>query len=96
MDLTFDKNNRNYDLDYSMVFLKAQENYANDLLFSRGHVLLNDILDNLGFGRTAEGAFRGWVKDHGNHISFNTKESGDGVITLSLHPPVDVWAEIAA
>ena len=52
--------------EYNLTFLKCQQNYANDLLNSRGHVFLNEIYDALGIPRTKEGAIVGWVKDHGD------------------------------
>lgn len=70
-----DKNNHNWKNtapDYNLMFVKAQETYANQLLSSRGHVLLNDVLDSLGMDRTHEGAVMGWVltPDAPNFIDF--------------------------
>ena len=46
--------------DYNLMFLKSIQNYANDLLHSRGHVFLNEVLDAIGLKRTEEGQSLGW------------------------------------
>lgn len=57
--------------DYNFLFLKAAQIHANDLLQTRGHVLLNDVYDAIGLDRTPEGAVVGWVKGHGDdYVSF--------------------------
>jgi hypothetical protein len=59
---------------YNLMFLKAQQSYANDLLNGRGHVFLNDVLDMLGIPRTKHGAITGWVKGG----------SGDGYVDFGI------------
>ena len=59
----FDEGNVNWEKipEYSLIFLKAQQQYANDMLKARGHVFLNDIYDSLGMERSSAGAVVGWV-----------------------------------
>ena len=54
------------DPDYNYMFLKAQQNYATQLLNSRGHLFLNEVYDMLGIPRTAAGAAVGWIKGLGD------------------------------
>jgi len=59
--------------EYNFIFLRCQQNYANDLLKSRGHVFLNEVYDMLGIERSRAGAVVGWVisKDAGdNYVDF--------------------------
>ena len=62
--------------DYNMMFLNGIQNYANDLLNSRGHVFMNEVLDGLGLKRTREGAVVGWLKGCGgdDFVDFGLSE----------------------
>jgi hypothetical protein len=49
--------------EYNWLFLKAQQNYANDLLNARGYIFLNDVLNILGLPPTPIGQLIGWDRD---------------------------------
>lgn len=57
---------------YNFFFLKAQQNQYNNILHTRGHVFLNEVLSSLGFEHSSEGAIVGWVLngDGDNYIDF--------------------------
>lgn len=92
------------DEGYNMFFLELQERLANDQLRANGFLLLNDVLQMLGFDRTKAGAVTGWVYDPknadeykaDNYVSFHIqpiyKEGVDGdeyVETIRLDFNVD-------
>lgn len=49
------------DPEYNLMFLKAQQSYANDILRAKGHLFLNEVYDMLGIERTRAGQCVGWV-----------------------------------
>ena len=53
--------------EYNYIFLRAQQEFMNNLLRSRGHLFLNEVYDALGFERSREGAMVGWVYKPGNN-----------------------------
>lgn len=64
------------DNEYNIMFLKAQERYANDLLKSRGHLFLNEVYDMLGIPRTKAGQVVGWIYNDENPVGDNFVDFG--------------------
>ena len=64
------------DPEYNLMFLKAQQQYANDLLRSRGHLFLNEVYDMLGIPRTKAGQVVGWVYNENNPVGDNYVDFG--------------------
>ena len=58
-------------------FLQAQNQYANDLLHSRGHIFLNEVYDMLGLQRSSAGAVVGWA---------DNSKRGDGFVLFDTTP----------
>lgn len=59
----FDEYSQNWSKtpEYNLLFLRAQQNHANDLLRARGHVFLNEVYDMLDIPRTQAGQVVGWL-----------------------------------
>lgn len=58
----------NNDNEYNLMFLKAQERFANDILISKGRLFLNDVYKMLGLPATKAGQIVGWVYDPENKL----------------------------
>ena len=71
--VVFDQNAKAWEgnEDYSLMILHAQENYANDILCTRGYLLLNEVYKALGLPQTSAGSVVGWVYDN---------DDGDGIV----------------
>lgn len=63
------------DAEMNLMFLRAQQNYCNDLLRSRGHLFLNEVYDILGIPRSKEGAIVGWI----------VSENGDNFVDFGIY-----------
>lgn len=72
----FAPDNKNWERkpEYNVMFLRSQQNYANDVLRARGHIFLNEVYDMLGMERTRAGAVVGWLADG----------DGDGFIDFGI------------
>ena len=70
----FDEDNVNWsaDEDLAKLHLDCQQQYANNILQTRGHIFLNEVYKMLGFPHTPAGAVTGWVKGQGDDfVDFN-------------------------
>ena len=77
----FDATSNNFEKDpeYNMMFLRRQQDYANEMLKSRGHLFLNEVYDLLDIPRSRAGQVVGWVYDKDG----NTK--GDNYVDFGLY-----------
>ena len=64
------------DPEYNLMFLKAQQQYANDLLKSRGRLFLNEVYEMLGIDKTKAGQIVGWVYNKENPLGDNFVDFG--------------------
>lgn len=64
------------DPEYNLIFLKQQQNYANDLLKRQGYLFLNDVYKMLGIDVTKAGQVVGWIYDEKNPIGDNYVDFG--------------------
>lgn len=71
--------------EYNLTFLKAQQSFANEMLHARDHVILHEVLDQLGIERTPNSLICGWVDnaDRSAFIDFGIFDpDGDGYTPL--------------
>lgn len=100
----WDENN-----EYNLMFLKAQENYANDLLRAKKRLFLNEVYEMLGLPRTKAGQIVGWVYDPDNpkadsyvdfgiysdNLSYSDYVNGfDPAILLDFNVDGNVWEKM--
>ena len=64
------------DPEYNFMFLKSQQQYANDLLKARGRLFLNEVYEMLGIDKTKAGQIVGWVYNPENPIGDNFVDFG--------------------
>ena len=73
----FDEYSRNWTKtpEYNLLFLRGQQDWANDRLRAYGYIFLNEVYEALGLDRTQAGQIVGW-KLNGN---------GDGFVDFGLY-----------
>ena len=64
------------DPEYNLMFLKRQQDWANDKLKAQGHLFLNEVYDMIGIPRTAAGNVVGWIYDEECPIGDNFVDFG--------------------
>lgn len=64
------------DAEYNLMFLRRQQNWANEKLKSQGFLFLNDVYEMLGIQKTKAGQVVGWVYDESNQYSDNFVDFG--------------------
>lgn len=101
----FDNKSRNYEtnMDYNRMFLKAQQQFANDKLQARGHIFLNEVLDDLDLPRSPAGQIVGWTKDGPDgYVNFRIleveRETEDGrhepAFLLDFNVEGNIWSQM--
>lgn len=82
------------DSNYNLMTLRAEQQYANDYLRTRGYVFLNDIFERIGCPKTKMGQVVGWIYDPNNDdgdnfVDFGIQEinvDGKEQIVLEFNP----------
>ncbi len=98
----FDERSRNHETnnDYNLMFLKAQQAFANDKLKARGHLFLNEVYDDLDLPRTPAGQIVGWTTDGPDgYVNFRIleveRETEDGrhepALLLDFNVEGNIW-----
>ena len=60
------------------MFLRNQQQYANDKLRANGYLFLNEVYEMLGIQKTQAGQIVGWVYDDKN-------ENGDNYVDFGMY-----------
>ena len=66
---SFDK----YDHEFNLMYLRRQQDWANEKLKVKGHLFLNEVYDMLGIPRSKKGQIVGWIYDKNrneSHVDF--------------------------
>jgi hypothetical protein len=66
------------DPEYNLMFLRAQQAYANDKLKAQGYLFLNEVYDMLGIPKTKAGQVVGWIYNP-------TEPNGDNYVDFGIY-----------
>lgn len=72
----------------NILFLRAMERCASDILCKNGYLFLNDVYEMVGLPKTKAGQVVGWVYDTNNPIGDNRVDFG---IFDTNKEPVDIY-----
>ena len=76
----FDEENSNWHAhpmdEYNWLWLRSQQNWANDMLRARGHLFLNEVYSMIGLSHTSAGSIVGWLYDRNNERGDNYVDFG--------------------
>lgn len=64
------------DSELNLMFLRRQQDYANNVLKTRGYLFLNEVYEMLGIPRTKAGQIVGWIYDEKHPIGDNFVDFG--------------------
>jgi hypothetical protein len=81
----FDSSSRNWckTPEWNLMFLRSQEQWANDRLQAHGFVFLNEVLESLGLERSQAGQVVGWKRNA------NMDGTGDGFVSFGIYDIAD-------
>ena len=68
------------DPEMNLLFLRAEQNFANDRLRTRGYLFLNEVYERLGIPTTKLGQAVGWIYD-----PQNPDHSGDNYVDFGIY-----------
>ena len=64
------------DPEHNLMFLRLQQDYANERLQSKGYLFLNEVYDMLGIPKTSAGQVVGWIYNEKNPTGANYVDFG--------------------
>ena len=66
------------DSEFNLMYLRRQQDWANEKLKQKGHLFLNEVYDMLGINRTRAGQVVGWIYDENN-------DKGDNFVDFGIY-----------